>query len=605
MWLRLHPASRLRLGLACALLLLTLLMAAPRLARSQEFGNQYFERTWTRTDYPVKLLQVGRTWMWGPQPNTPVLQEPYAESPGGLRDVQYFDKSRMEITHPDTGDPDSIWYVTNGLLSLELISGRLQLGDNIFEQHQPAEINVAGDENDEAGPTYRTFSNRLDDPPAAVGSLVTRRIDRSGTVTDDASLASRGVTIATVDDVTAHAIPQPFWDFMRSSGLIWNGDAFVIGVLFESEYFATGRPVAEAYWATVLVGGAPKDVLMQCFERRCLTYTPDNDPGWRVEAGNVGQHYYRWLYELIPLESTGPQQPVEEAPAAPSNVTATGIDGDTVRLTWTDNSDNEERFEISTDAVQVIRAVPANTTAVDVTASGYACYKVRAVNVAGASSWSDGWACASPLAPPSAPTGATAAGRVAADGSPEIAVGWQDNSDNESQFVIYRWPEGAESRAAAIASVAANTTAYVDGSIQFGEAWCYAVAASGPGGESDRSNSACAMVPAPAQAPAAPSAVSAASNYDSSINAPRLTVTWIDNAADELGFNVYRFAPGDEVGDFPVAVLGADVTEYHDWNVLAGETWCYAVSAFDGEAESPKVASSAACALAVDPGPLP
>ncbi|MEZ4570080.1 MAG: clostripain-related cysteine peptidase [Thermomicrobiales bacterium] len=54
--------------------------------------------------------------------------------------------------------------------------------------------------------------------------------------------------------------------------------------------------MTEAYWATVEVAGTPKDVLSQCFERRCLTYTPDNDPGWQVEAGNVGLHYYDWRY---------------------------------------------------------------------------------------------------------------------------------------------------------------------------------------------------------------------------------------------------------------------------------------------------------------------
>ncbi len=35
---------------------------------------------------------------------------------------------------------------------------------------------------------------------------------------------------------------------------------------------------------------------MQCFQRRCLTYTPGNDEGWQVEAGNVGRHYYTWRY---------------------------------------------------------------------------------------------------------------------------------------------------------------------------------------------------------------------------------------------------------------------------------------------------------------------
>jgi hypothetical protein len=38
------------------------------------------------------------------------------------------------------------------------------------------------------------------------------------------------------------------------------------------------------------------DVLIQCFQRRCLTYTPSNPDGWRVEAGNIGQHYYAWRY---------------------------------------------------------------------------------------------------------------------------------------------------------------------------------------------------------------------------------------------------------------------------------------------------------------------
>jgi len=58
----------------------------------------------------------------------------------------------------------------------------------------------------------------------------------------------------------------------------------------------TGYPIAEAYWTNVNVAGTPHLVLLQCFERRCLTYTPDNAPGWQVEAGNVGQHYYRWRH---------------------------------------------------------------------------------------------------------------------------------------------------------------------------------------------------------------------------------------------------------------------------------------------------------------------
>ena len=46
----------------------------------------------------------------------------------------------------------------------------------------------------------------------------------------------------------------------------------------------------------MLVGGVSKLVLVQVFERRVLTYTPDNPDGWKVEAGNVGLQYYEWRY---------------------------------------------------------------------------------------------------------------------------------------------------------------------------------------------------------------------------------------------------------------------------------------------------------------------
>ncbi|HEX5165535.1 MAG TPA: hypothetical protein VFV93_09080, partial [Thermomicrobiales bacterium] len=59
-------------------------------------------------------------------------------------------------------------------------------------------------------------------------------------------------------------------------------------------------PITEAYWATVKVNNQYVDVLMQCFERRCLTYTPGNPDGWKVEAGNVGLHYYVWRYGMMP-----------------------------------------------------------------------------------------------------------------------------------------------------------------------------------------------------------------------------------------------------------------------------------------------------------------
>ena len=279
-------------------------------------ANPHFEKTWARTDQPVKSGLVSRTWMWGPEAFSGSMSEPYAEAPGGMREVQYFDKSRMEITNPD-GDQNSPWYVTNGLLVVELVTGKLQLGDNSFEQHNPALGNVAGDQDDPNGPTYATIALLLDEPALPDGATITQRVDRDGNITNDPSLASYGVTAAhhVVVPGIDHQVASPFWAFVQSSGTVYENGVYGIDRLFESDFYATGLPITEAYWTRVTVNGEPRDVLVQVFERRVLTYTPDNEPAWQVEAGNVGRHYYQWRYGV-----SAPEEP----PATPAGTQSIG-----------------------------------------------------------------------------------------------------------------------------------------------------------------------------------------------------------------------------------------------------------------------------------------
>lgn len=220
-------------------------------------ANEHFRRTWTRTDKPVWGGQASRTWMWGPEAFTEALSEEYAEAPDGARRVQYYDKSRMEITHPD-GDPNSIWYVTNGLLVKELIACELQLGDDAFELYKPAIINVAGDADDPNRPTYDTFSVVLDAAPLASGSIITQRINRTADVSDDPALASQNVSVALTDDVTNHSIAAPFWEFMNSSGTVWEQGEFVNANLFVNPYYATGRSLSPTGQTSRSVGSSSR-----------------------------------------------------------------------------------------------------------------------------------------------------------------------------------------------------------------------------------------------------------------------------------------------------------------------------------------------------------
>ncbi|RIK45367.1 MAG: hypothetical protein DCC58_06625 [Chloroflexi bacterium] len=291
------------MGRRVALVASVLLLAAFTRAAAAPPANDAFQRTWARTDKPVADLVVSRTWMWGPDAFTGPLTEPYAEGPNGSRTVQYFDKSRMEITHPDAPD-DGLWYVTNGLLVVELMTGEMQVGDAAFQQRLPSQANVAGDADDPTGPGYHTMAMVRDAAPLADGELITWRIARDGSLTHDPTLAVYDVRAAhrVIVPWIDHQVASPFWAFMNSSGLVYEGGQYVTAPLFVDPFYATGYPVTEAYWANVKVGGVYRDVLLQCFERRCLTYTPGNPPGWQVEAGNVGQHYHYWRYvETAPV----------------------------------------------------------------------------------------------------------------------------------------------------------------------------------------------------------------------------------------------------------------------------------------------------------------
>lgn len=271
-------------------------------------GTDPFQQVWSRTDQPVASGDVSRTWMWGPEANTDILQEPYAESSKGLRTVQYFDKARMEIID-ETADPESIWFVTNGLLVVELMTGQMQVGNDEFVEREPAAVNVAGDADDPNGPTYETFADLQAETALDEGAVITQTVDRSGQIGTNADLAEHNVTADHFVAETGHRVASVFWEFMNSQSPVLEDGELVSEELFINPFFATGLPLTEAYWAEVQVAGTARWVLVQPFERRVLTYTPGNPEGFVVEAGNVGQHYYSWRYDDMPLYMKSPWWP--------------------------------------------------------------------------------------------------------------------------------------------------------------------------------------------------------------------------------------------------------------------------------------------------------
>ncbi len=283
------------------LVLLAVIVAAPAFTLAEAPANEYFERTWQRTDQQVASSEVTRTWIWGPSGFTPGCMEPYFKTADGEREVQYFDKSRMEITDP-LADRDSDWFVTQGLLATEMITGQMQVGDYEHVDWGPAQVHIAGDAGG-GSPSYADFAPLMTAPPLDENQVITQTLDSNGTVGEDQSYGDYGVTAQEYVPDTDHRVASVFWDFMNSQGPIIENGVSSSGPMFANPFYAVGFPLTEAYWTSVAVRGVQQDVLVQAFQRRVLTYTPGNDDGWQVEAGNVGQHYYMWRYGQAPSDS--------------------------------------------------------------------------------------------------------------------------------------------------------------------------------------------------------------------------------------------------------------------------------------------------------------
>jgi hypothetical protein len=264
------------------------------------FADDAFKNVWTRTDALVDNGSVKRSYFWGPAAGFKTYEQ-YEEGPDGQHLVQYFDKSRMEINNPN-GNKNNPFYVTNGLLTRELVSGQMQLGNNKFVYLYPAEIDLASDTDDisPGTPTYASFRYLAGQygADAKTGQVVVDTINRAGLTGTDSGYARYNVRDTHYEAATRHNIPDVFWQFLNQTGPVMVNGKVVTARLSDPYFYATGYPISEPYWASVKIAGVTNtDVLIQPYERRVLTYVPTAPAGFKVQMGNIGQHYYDWRYK--------------------------------------------------------------------------------------------------------------------------------------------------------------------------------------------------------------------------------------------------------------------------------------------------------------------
>ncbi len=175
-------------------------------------------------------------------------QESYKEASGGKRLVQYFDKGRMELTNG---------VVTNGLLASDMVRGRVQVGDNAFENRPAPAIAMAGDANGGA-PTYADLAT-------TASTALAPTANRTGKFAGGGIIAGKYIEVAapasytgqdaatdtTYDAPTQHNVTGSFAAYRTRTGLT-----------------TIGYAISEPFVAEFNVAGVRSDVVIQVFERR-------------------------------------------------------------------------------------------------------------------------------------------------------------------------------------------------------------------------------------------------------------------------------------------------------------------------------------------------
>jgi hypothetical protein len=193
------------------------------------------------------------------------------------------------------------------------------------------------------------------------------------------------------------------------------------------------------------------------------------------------------------------------APNAPSGLTATALTGTSVRLVWSDNSNNETAFAIQRRSLpggsfgSLTSTAPNVTSFTDATASAGSSYeyRVRAWNGADGSAYSNVASVSTPQVAPAAPSALSAT----VLNPTSMRLNWTDNSNNETQFELQRRiaPAGVF---ATVLTAAANAVTLND-TVVANTSYEYRVRATNAAGASPYSNTASATTPDPNRPPVA------------------------------------------------------------------------------------------------------
>jgi hypothetical protein len=278
-------------------------------------------------------------------------------------------------------------------------------------------------------------------------------------------------------------------------------------------------------------------------------------------------------------------------PLAPTGLTASASSSSSIVLGWTDNASDETGYLVerapdnggAAGTFAQVASLAANSsgwTDTGRSSSTTYWYRVRAAGPLN-SDYSNTASATTPAPPPGPNPPSNLV--LQSISSTEIDLAWTDNSTDETSFIVQRAPDagGSPGAYATIATLAANVTTYKNTGLTLNTSYWYRVSSSNANGTSAavEANGVTAN-----SAPAAPSTL-AAKPTTSALTA---SLTWKDNATNELGFHIEQAPDVSGVsGTFTeIATVGPNITAYTATGLTGNTKFWYRVRSYNSVGSS-------------------
>jgi hypothetical protein len=291
----------------------------------------------------------------------------------------------------------------------------------------------------------------------------------------------------------------------------------------------------------------------------------------------VGTYYY----QVLAANETGTSgsEIVEASPRAPSDLTAQAVSGTAIELAWTDNSWNEDGFElerkVGSGSYRLLADLPADTRTYRHTAlasnTTYT-YRIRSY-CESVSAWAGPASATTFTDAPSAPGSL----QVFSPDRGHVVLTWIDNSLDESGFRVYR-RVGASGAYSLLTTLAADTNTYTDATTTGDTKYAYTVSA-----YNDRG------VSASTKEQGVTTLWGPESLTASAVTTAQVNLSWKDMSLYEDGYSIERQKAGGSYVEVARASgkTGKNQTlSYTDTGLVSRISYTYRVRAYNTNATS-------------------